>query len=229
MEIDFEKLAGKEDGERLARLAEIVETKLANASGCHDWGHTERVLKNAIAIAAEDSDGRNADMALVAAAALLHDIARPEEFESNGAVCHAELGSEIAPGVAREAGFDDSDFLERLSSCVLRHRYRGKHGPPATIEEKIVFDADKLDSLGAIGVARAIHFSGKIGSKLHNTEREALQSSAYGEGDSALREYLVKMRFIPDRMTTEAGKRLADERLEFTKVFFEQLDRETFV
>jgi len=219
-------MVSRKDAEKLNRLAELVREKLVDAPGCHDWGHTERVLKNAVDIAS-DSESPAANATIVVAAALLHDIARPEEFTSNGKICHAKKGAEIAPDIARQAGFDDKNTLEKIASCVLKHRYRGKHAPPTTIEEKIVFDADKLDSLGAVGVARAIHFSGKIGSTLHNSEKEALESEPYGEGDSAFREYLVKMRRIPDRMTTPAGKRLANERLDFTKRFFEELGRET--
>ncbi len=216
-----------DDIERLEKLAGIVREKLQNAPGCHDWDHTTRVLRNAAEIAAAIPDAQTANLAALFAAALLHDIARPEEFESNGKTCHAELGAEIAPDIARKAGFDNSDTLHLITSCVRKHRYRGKHGPPTSIEEKILFDADKLDSVGAIGVARAIHFSGKIGSKLHNSKSEALASESYGEGDSAYREFLVKMRHIPERMTTPEGKRLANKRLAFTAKFFEELDKET--
>ncbi|HOK04922.1 MAG TPA: hypothetical protein PLN24_06695, partial [Victivallales bacterium] len=95
-----------------------------------------------------------------------------------------------------------------------------------SIEEKIVYDADKLDSLGAIGIGRAFHFAGRIGARLHNTEQEALSSNSYTKEDTAYREYLIKMRHIPEKMLTKTGKKIALKRLKFMKLFFEKLNKE---
>ena len=216
---------------KLECLRELVKTRLESAPGCHDWDHTLRVLRNARILMRDirGSDGDRAffDAMVVECAAILHDSARPEELAANGAICHASLGGEFAPKLLRQAGFDDDDFAAKVAGCVKRHRYRGSAaGTPRTLEEKIVFDADKLDSVGAVGVARALHFSGRIGSKLHNSREEALASEAYGAGDSAYREYLVKLRYIPSRMLTAPGKKLARERAEFTASFFERLEQE---
>jgi uncharacterized protein len=165
---------------------------------------------------------------IVEAAALLHDIGRVEELKQNGKICHANLGFEIAPGILRECGFEDEEIIAKVSECVRRHRFRGKSEKPETIEQKIIFDADKLDSIGAIGVGRAIHFSGRIGSRLHNTEKEALDSDAYSGEDSAYREYLVKLRHIPDRMFTETGRKLALKRAESMHLFFDTLNNEVY-
>ena len=98
--------------------------------------------------------------------------------------------------------------------------------PPETLAEKIVYDADKLDSTGAFGIARAFHFAGRIGACLHNTAEEAVNSSAYGKNDSAYREYLVKLRHLPGKMLTGSGRELAKERSAFMDEFFARLNLE---
>lgn len=214
---------------KLKSLAESVKRRLKTAPGCHDWEHTERVLRNVKIIMAEMSaDGKkDFDPLVVECAAILHDVARPDELKANGAVCHARLGAELAPELLRECGFDDPALAARIADCVRTHRYRGDEtDKPRSMAQKILFDADKLDSIGAVGVARALHFSGRIGSSIHNSENEALASNAYGEGDSAYREYLVKLRHIPSRMLTSAGAALAAERAAFTDEFFERLNSE---
>ena len=84
----------------------------------------------------------------------------------------------------------------KIVNCVKRHRYRSSD-LPVTLEEKIVYDADKLDSVGAIGIGRAFLFAGRSGAKVHNTKEDALNSESYSEEDTAYREYLVKLRHIP--------------------------------
>ena len=206
-----------------ARVWNAVRTELKNAPGCHDFAHTERVVRNALLIAGKEHP-QNPEAVLIGA--LLHDIARPEELSSGGKLCHAAAGAKKAARVLRENGCENEAFIRTVSEIVRRHRYRGS-ALPQTLEEKIVYDADKLDSLGAFGVARAFHFAGRIGARLHNSEQAAVRSEAYSREDSAYREYLTKLRHLPDRMLTAAGKALAVERADFMKRFFEQLNRES--
>ena len=105
------------------------------------------------------------------------------------------------------------------------HRYRDEV-EPTTLEAKIVFDADKLDSLGAVGLGRAFLFAGHCGARLHNTEAEALNSPAYSREDTAYREYLVKLRKLPAAMLTEPGRAEGTRRLRFMRRFFDRLDAE---
>ena len=213
----------------LSRLEKKIQDSLKYAPGCHDWDHTQRVFHNALKIAEEEKKSSAVDMLVVKAAALMHDIGRPEELKLNGEICHAELGFKMAPELLKECGFRDAELIANIAECVKRHRFRGKNAHPETIEQKIIFDADKLDSIGAVGVARAIHFSGRIGSRLHNSYEEAMDSDAYSEEDSAYREYLVKLRHIPERMLTDTGKKLAVERVEFMDLFFDTLNREAYL
>jgi uncharacterized protein len=206
--------------EHYATLQAVVQEKLFNASGCHDYDHTLRVCRNAELLAAELPA---ADLRIVRLAALLHDIARPEEIASKGTVCHAQLGAESVRNIL--AGTFEEVFINAVSDAVRTHRYRDNN-PPATLEAEILYDADKLDSLGAVGVGRAFLFAGRENARLHNSAEEALNSPAYSKEDTAYREYLVKLRYLPDAMLTPAGRALGVERLKFMETFFEQLNKE---
>ena len=204
------------------RVYERVKTELGSAPGCHDFAHTLRVLKNAERIASGET---GCDRDAVRFGALLHDVARPEELASGGKLCHAMLGAEKSLRILREEGCEDERFAAHVSEIVRTHRYRGDL-KPATPEARIVYDADKLDSLGAFGVARAFHFAGRIGACLHNTEAEALASESYSSQDSAYREYLVKLRGLPDHLLTDTARKLAAGRAEFMRMFFDRLNAE---
>ncbi|MBS1368423.1 MAG: HD domain-containing protein [Lentisphaeria bacterium] len=208
--------------EKFRLISAAVKAKLDAASGCHDYDHTRRVLNNALLLA-EELPG--ADSRVVRMAALLHDVARPEEMSEKGKVCHAVLGAELVIPLLRDAEFEP-DFIRHVSSAVLTHRYRANR-IPASLEAEIVYDADKLDSLGAVGIGRAFLFAGREHARLHNTEDEAVNSPAYSREDTAYREYLVKLRKLPAGMLTEPGKRIALERARFMTDFFKRLNEET--
>jgi len=207
--------------ELFSRVREAVEAKLAAASGCHDFDHTLRVLANAKMLAAELPE---ADAEIVALAAMLHDIARPEELASHGKLCHAAAGAGIAEKMLLDFGASP-ETARAVAEAVRTHRYRGGE-KPRTLEAQIVYDADKLDSLGAVGLGRAFLFAGHCGARLHNTEAEALGSPAYSREDTAYREYLVKLRHLPGAMLTEPGRAEGARRLRFMRRFFERLDAE---
>ncbi len=207
--------------EKFRLLEERTSLKLGSGSGGHDFDHTLRVLANARMLAEELPE---ADLHVVETAALLHDIARPEETAAQGSVSHAELGAKLAAKWLEELEFP-APFAAAVASAVRSHRYRDEVAP-VTIEAKIVYDADKLDSLGAVGLGRAFLFAGKVGARLHNTEVEALNSPAYSREDTAYREYLVKLRKLPAAMLTEPGRREGQRRLRFMRRFFDRLDAE---
>ena len=199
-----------------------IDDLLGREEGCHDFDHTLRVLKNARMLAEEEGCSES-ERLLIDLAALLHDCARPEEFASGGKVCHAELGAEKAGNILRSLGCSDPEVIGPICDAVRCHRFRGK-ARPATVIAKILHDADKLDSIGAVGIGRAFHYAGKLGARLHNTEAEALNSPEYSREDTAYREYLVKLSRIPERMTTDTGRRLAAERADFMHEFFHRMN-----
>lgn len=208
----------------LTALRHKVHALLEPSPRCHDWDHTERVCFNARRIARAEG----ADLAVVEFAALLHDIGRAEEFRSRGKSCHACQGAERAPALLLSVGIENDEFVGRVADAVRSHRYRRRdNDAPASLEAKVVYDADKLDSMGAIGIGRAFHFAGHVGARVHNTEAEALGSEAYSAEDSAYREYLVKLRHLHNAMLTAEGRRIAEERHHFMVAFFDRLNRET--
>jgi uncharacterized protein len=207
---------------KYTHIYEFVKSKLQSAPGCHDFDHTLRVLRNAEILAAELPA---ADLRIVRIAALLHDIARPEEMSAKGEICHAREGAAICASELKKYDFPQA-MVEKICACILSHRYRGDGPTPQSLEAEIIYDADKLDSIGAIGIARAFHFAGRENARVHNTSEEALKSEAYSREDSAYREYLVKLRHVPDKMLTAPGRRHAAARAEFMHEFFEQIERE---
>lgn len=205
------------------RLVRQIRALLESAPGCHDWDHTCRVLANARHLA----EAEVADLRIVCFSALLHDIGRVEEMVAKGKFCHAELGARRVPALLTEAGETDSAFIEQVVHCVRAHRYRS-HGNerPQTLESRVIYDADKLDAIGAIGLGRAFHFAGRTGARLHNSSKEALSNVSYSREDTAYREYLVKLRHLREAMLTCAGRQAAEQRHRFMQDFFRELHRE---
>jgi uncharacterized protein len=210
---------GVELTEKLRQLADPYHDGMG---GCHGPDHTERVHKTALHI------GRlmGAKLDVLSAAALLHDIGRRYETREQGKVCHAEKGAELAREIFAKLDFTPAR-IEEIAHCIEAHRYRGDM-IPKTLEAKILYDADKLDSIGAVGIGRAFLFAGQTGAKLHNeSDVDILDCKPYSKEDTAYREFKFKMSKIKDRMQTPEGKRLAEERHGFMEVFFERLERET--
>jgi len=205
-----------------AKLRELADPYHDGMGGCHGPDHTERVHKTALHI------GRlmGARLDVLSAAALLHDIGRKYETMEQGRICHAEKGAELAREVLAKLDFSPS-LIDEIAHCVEAHRYRGNK-VPKTLEAKILYDADKLDSIGAVGIGRAFLFAGQTGARLHNeSDVDILACKPYSKEDTAYREFKFKMSKIKDRMLTPEGKRLAAERHDFMEVFFERLERET--
>ena len=209
----------------LARLSNYVQCHFKTAPRCHDWDHTYRVLLNAYKLISGEI---GVDVRVVEVAALLHDIARPEEMAQKGKVCHAALGSVKVRKILPKFGFKDVSFIDHVSDCVFTHRYRDER-KPETMEAKIIFDADKLDSIGAIGLGRAFHFAGRFGARVHNSQDEALASESYSQDDTAYREFLFKLKKIKNRMLTDGGREIALKRHEFMVIFFQQFDFQGFL
>ena len=202
------------------RLRERVLSYFEGINPCHDISHTDRVLKLALHIGEKEG----ADLEIVRAAALLHDVARREQDESRGKVCHAERGGELAVVILREMGISE-ESIEKVVRCVETHRFR-KENIPESIEAKVLYDADKLDSIGAIGIGRAFSFSGSLGSSVHVPNVDVDDSEEYGNNDCACREFLVRLVKVRDKMFTNASREIAEERHDFMVEFFDRLDKE---
>jgi len=182
----------------------------------HDWEHTWRVYR----LCCELGPREGADMTVLLVAALLHDIGRRDQDASRGAVCHAERGAALACEFLADMPLTDPQKAN-VAHCVRAHRFR-RAPHPETVEARVLFDADKLDAIGAVGIARAYQFAGEVGARLHNAAPDLRQTRAYSREDTGYREYQVKLRHIKDRLLTDAGRRVAEERHRFMVRFFER-------
>lgn len=209
------------ESECLQRLKAISRSFCVAEGGSHGPDHSERVLHTALLI----GQRMHANLHILTPAALLHDIGRKEERMSQGRICHASRGAEIAEPLLRELGYRH-DAIEAICHCIRSHRFRGGLRP-ATLEAEILYDADKLDSIGAIGIGRAFLFAGQIGARLHNPELDPTQTMPYSLEDTAYREFRVKMSRVRTHMLTSVGREMAEQRHAFMQTFFDQLTRET--
>ena len=196
-----------------------------NNDSAHSFEHVKRV----VAIARRIAEAEGADIRIVQTAALLHDIGRAEQ--SRTGVCHAEVGARRAREILQ--GYP-VEFVEAVVHAISAHRYRDKQNIPQSLEAKVLFDADKLDALGAIGVGRAYAMAGQRGQKLwsplHTAAADDLSSAIAGqpEDHTPVQEYLFKLRYLRETMFTATGRRLAADRHAFMVSFFERLDREVY-
>lgn len=205
----------------LAAIRKEAQPFFRSARGSHGWDHTERVYELCLRIGRKEG----ADLDTLRLAALLHDIGRGEEDRSNGRVCHAERGAVLARQILRAKDVDE-DRTAAVVRAIETHRFRGRFAPD-TLEGKILFDADKLDSIGAVGIGRAFLFAGEVGARLHNKGVEIAKTKPYTREDTAFREFVVKLGRVKDRIHTAEGRRIAAERHRFMVAFFDRLHKET--
>ena len=184
----------------------------------HDKEHVYRVLYTALDLAACEA---SVDMDVLLAACLLHDIGRQEQYR-DPSVCHAAFGAEKARTYLLKQGFAP-DFADHVAACIQTHRFR-KATPPASIEAKILFDADKLDATGAMGIARTLQYNGKMDEPLYSLDDAGHVSD--GNGDlqpSFLQEYHFKLQKLYGRFYTARGAALAAQRHAAAEAFYLQL------
>jgi uncharacterized protein len=201
-------------------IKEEVKPYFLNAKGSHDWDHVERVYNLCLYIGKKE----NADLEVLKLAALLHDVARIEEQESKGKICHAKRSAEIAREILKKHNLD-KEKIEKIVHCIEAHRKKGEK-IPETLEAKILFDADGLDALGATGIGRLFLYAGEIGSRLHVRDVNLEKHREYSKEDTAYREFNASVKYIRDRMLTTEGKRIAEERHKFMANFFNRLNNE---
>lgn len=160
-------------------------------------------------------------MDVLLAAAYLHDIARSDQDTSSGAVCHAEKGARLAASIVEKLPLTRQQ-KENILHCIRSHRFRGNH-EPRTPEARVLFDADKLDAIGAVGVARAYLFAGEVGARLHSEQADIETTRTYSVDDTGYREFKVKLCKIKDRILTREGQKLAADRHSIMEEFFSRL------
>lgn len=197
----------------------FVQQTLRNAEGGHDWFHIRRVYTNAKKIAAEEKD---VDHLTVALGALLHDIADSKFYNGD---------ETVGPAMAREfleGQKIPNSIIDHIAKIIENVSFKGGNEAPkfASRELDIVQDADRLDALGAIGIARTFNYGGFKGRALYDpeikpnlkmTKEEYRASSA-----PTINHFYEKLFLLKDRMNTATGKKLAEERHRYMEGFLEQ-------
>jgi uncharacterized protein len=208
------------DPNLISAVADIAENMFTGAKGSHDWEHTLRVSRLCRGI----GDAEAADMTVLLVAAYLHDIGRGYQDAAKGTICHAEKGAQLASPIVSKLSVTKIQ-KENILHCIRSHRFRGAN-KPESIEAKVLFDADKLDAIGAVGVARAFLFAGEVGACLHNPDIDVTSAPSYSRNDTGYREFMIKLRNIKDRILTETGRKMAEERHVFMDAFFKRFIQE---
>ncbi|MDD5341289.1 MAG: HD domain-containing protein [Patescibacteria group bacterium] len=194
------------------------------ASGCHDWTHVERVRNLALQIGKKEK----ADLGVIEIAALWHDIARKKEMQSKGKICHAQESAKLAKPILKKYKLD-KEQIDNILHCIEAHRFR-KSLAPKTIEAKVIYDADKLDSIGAVGIGRDFLFAGYHKTALYTGKEKYYAQRgidrSYTVDDTGIMEYEFKLKRIKDKILTKTGKKFAQERHDFMVKFFDRFWQE---
>ena len=191
----------------------------------HDFDHVLRVYR----VAERLAKAEGADLEIVHAAALLHD-SRGSAPGGEG-ITRAEhhiTSAEFAGEVLSDMNWPQ-EKIQAVQHCIRAHRFRSQDEAPQTLEAQVLFDADKLDVLGAIGAARTIAYAALDGEPAFAEASEKFLKTGEketGEPHSSYHEYLFKLRHVKDRMFTPSGKAMAEARHAYLVGFYEQLQAE---
>lgn len=202
------------------RTYSLIENHMISCmkDSAHDKEHIYRVLYNAMDIAETE---KSVDYDVLITACLLHDIGRSEQFR-DPSICHALAGGDMAYKFLTENGFG-AELAEKVRGCIRSHRFR-KSEPPQSTEAKILFDADKLDVSGAIGIARTLIYRGTVGEPVYGVLPDGSVSDGTNDTEpSFFREYKFKLEKLYDKFYTQRGRELAESRRKHAADFYEAL------
>lgn len=208
--------------EQITKTIAFVKEQLANAEGGHDWFHIERVYNNALLI----SKTEPVDDFVVALAALLHDIA-DSKFHNGDET--------IGPKIAREFLFKlnvDSSAMEHVINIIKNISFKGGHEVPTfySAELAVVQDADRLDAMGAIGIARCFNYGGFKNRQLYNPEIPPninMNKEEYKASKApTINHFYEKLLLLKDKMNTKTAKKMALERHQYMETFLKQFYKE---
>ncbi|MFY8182089.1 MAG: HD domain-containing protein [Flavobacterium sp.] len=196
----------------------FVRQKLENAEAGHDWFHIERVYKNALLIAQDEV----CDIQIVKLGALLHDIADSKFNDGD---------ETIGPKVARaflESQKVSEEIIVHVVNIIENISFKGGNFEKKfnSIELEIVQDADRLDAIGAIGIARTFNYGGFKNRQLYNPEiapKLNMSKEEYKKSEApTINHFYEKLLLLKDKINTKTGKQLAQERHKFMELFLSQ-------
>ena len=196
----------------------FVKEKLKDAEAGHDWFHMQRVYKNALLIA----DGEQCDLEVVKLGALLHDIADSKFYDGD---------ESVGPKVAREfleSQNASEEIIVHVVNIIENISFKGGNFEKkfTSKELEIVQDADRLDALGAIGIARTFNYGGFKNRPLYNPDiapNLSMTKEEYKNSESpTLNHFYEKLLLLKDKMNTQTGKKIAEKRHRFMELFLSQ-------
>ena len=190
----------------IEKVKSIAKKYMERNDGAHNWDHVLRVYNLCMKIGEEEG----ADLEVLKLAALLHDIGIFKDRKN-----HEKVSAEMAREI-----LEDYDKKESVIHCIEAHRF-SKQIKPKTLEAKILQDADRLDVLGAIGIVRAMIYSGENNRPVYIPEK-SISDTYNGESETAIDHFYEKLLKIKDTLNTETAKKIAEHRHEFMEMFLEE-------
>lgn len=207
--------------ETIEKTADYVKSELKEAEGGHDWYHIERVWKNAVFIAKKENKG---DMLVIELAALLHDIA-DAKFHNGDESIGPRLANEFLSSLEIP-----EETIAHVIKIVENISFRKRHLNSTfnSVELQIVQDADRLDAIGAIGIARVFNFGGYMNRRLYDpVEFEGTEIISDGQNNRhTIGHFYDKLLLLSKMMNTETGRKIAKERHDFMETFLKQFYKE---
>ncbi|NIJ46064.1 uncharacterized protein FHR24_002542 [Wenyingzhuangia heitensis] len=200
----------------------FVKEQLKNAEGGHDWFHIERVYKNTLLIAKTE----NCDLEIVSLGALLHDIADSKFYNGD-----EQVGPRVATRFLKSENVKD-EVINHVVKIIENISFKGGKEKQtfASVELNVVQDADRLDAIGAVGIARAFNYGGfknramynpEIAPNLNMTKEEYKKSTA-----PTINHFYEKLLLLKNKMNTKTGKQIANQRHQFMELYLEQFYKE---
>lgn len=200
----------------------FLKQQLQYAEGGHDYFHTERVLNNSVKIA----QGENCNLLVVQLGALLHDVADSKFHDGD-----ESKGPQIARDFLSKQEVDQ-EVVEQVINIIENISFKGGNFDQKfkSIELDIVQDADRLDAIGAVGIARTFNYGGFKNRALYNPEiapNLTMTKEEYKKSDApTINHFYEKLLLLKDKMNTETGKKIAQERHQFMELFLENFFEE---
>ena len=200
----------------------FVKEQLKDAEGGHDWFHIQRVYKNALLIA----DNEDCNLQIVQLGVLLHDIA-DSKFHPDASGGDETIGPKIAKDFLEKENVD-SETIQHVLNIIENVSYKGDNFEKKfhSKELEIVQDADRLDAIGAIGIARAFNYGGFKNRAMYNPDiapKMKMSKEEYKKSEApTINHFYEKLLLLKDKMNTETGKKIAKERHKFMESFLSQ-------
>lgn len=206
----------------LEQIMRTLQLLLHNQSPAHDFEHIIRVYKNAEMISKQEE---SVDLDIVLAAALLHDLVVYPKGSSK-TINSADDSAEIAKKILLEYKDYPREKIEKVADAIRTHSY-SKRLVPETLEGKILQDADRLDAIGAIGIARTFSVGGSENRSLYNPTDPFCESERQLDDTQWTLDHIKKkLMILKNSMHTKTAKKIAEERTEFMELFLNQLRKE---